>query len=143
MGLFNKLFFRRTSAEAERAKAIIRKAWEDSRKPQGAHKAATTGAEIRGRIFTVIEEVEAKLGGPAIGIARAEGVLMVHPKLEEELRKQSDGDVLEPALTLCFITTDARRRVNESWPSQVSRYRGKANSDAALREKSVLLAAYV
>jgi len=86
MGLFNKLFFRRANSDAELAKALIRKAWEDSGKPQGAYKAAMSGAEIRGRFFTVIEEVEAKLGGPAIGIASAEGVLMVHPKLEEELR---------------------------------------------------------
>jgi hypothetical protein len=122
---------------------MIRKAWEDSRKPQGAYKAATTGAQIRDRFFTVVEEVEAKLGGLAIGIASAEGVLMVHPKLKEELRKQPDADVLEVALTYCFVTTDSRRRLNESWPSQVARYRGKANSDETLREKSGLLAAYV
>lgn len=46
MGLFSKLFSGRKSPEAERAKAIIRKAWEDSRNPQGAHKAATIGAEM-------------------------------------------------------------------------------------------------
>jgi len=143
MGLFDKLFGRRASPEAEQVKAIMRKAWENSGKPQGAYKAATTGAEIRDRFFAVIEEVEAKLGSPAIGIASAEGVLMVHPKLEEELRKQPDADVLEVALTHCFITTDGRRRLNESWPSQVVRYRGKANSDETLREKSGLLAAYV
>lgn len=143
MGLFDKLFGRRASPEAERAKAIIRKAWENSQKPQGAYKAATTGAQIRDRFFTVVEEVEATLGGPAIGVASAEGVLMVHPKLEEELRKQPDADVLEVALTHCFVTTDARRRLNESWPSQVARYRGKVNSDETLREKSGLLAAYV
>jgi len=68
---------------------------------------------------------------------------MVPPKLEEYLRKQPDADVLEVALTHCFITTDARRRLNESWPSQVARYRGKANSDETLRERSGLLAAYV
>lgn len=143
MGLFDKLFGRRASPEAEQVKAIMRKAWENSGKPQGAYKAAATGAEIRDRFFAVIEEVEAKLGSPAIGIASAEGVLMVHPKLEEELRKQPDADVLEVALTHCFITTDGRRRLNESWPSQVARYRGKANSDETLREKSGLLAAYV
>jgi len=143
MRLFDKLFGRRASPEAEQAKAIFRKAWENSRKPQGAYKAATTGAQIRDRFFTVVEEVEAKLGGPAIGVASAEGVLMVHPKLEEELRKQPDADALEVALTHCFITTDARRKLNESWPSQTARYRGKANSDETLREKSGLLAAYV
>ena len=143
MGLFDKIFGRRASPEAEQAKAIIRKAWENSRKPQGAYKAATTGAQIRDRIFTVIEDVESKLGGLAIGVASDKGMLMVHPKLEQELRRQPDADVLEPALTLCFVTTDARRRLNESWPSQVARYRGKANSDDTLREKSGLLAAYV
>jgi hypothetical protein len=143
MGLFNRLFSRRANPDAERAKALIRKAWEDSGKPQGAYKMATSGAEIRGRFFTLIEEVEADLGGPAIAITSAEGVLMVHPKLKEEIRKQPDADVLEIGFTHCFMTRDQRRRVNESWPSDVARYRGKTNSEAVLREKSALLATYL
>lgn len=143
MGLFNKLFSHRADPDKERAKALIRKAREDSGKPQGAYQAATTGAEIRGRFFTLIEEVEADLGGPAIAVASAEGVLMVHPKLRKEMRKQPDAEILEVALTRCFITTDARRRSNEAWPSQVARYRGKTNSETVLRGKSGLLAAYV
>jgi hypothetical protein len=143
MGLFNKLFSRNANPDADRAKAIIKRALENSRKPQGADKTAVAGAEIRQRFFTLVKEVEANLGGPALGIASAEGVLMVHPKLQEELRKQPDAEVLEVALTHCFTTTDARQRLNEGWPLQVARYRGKANSETVLREKSSLLAAYV
>jgi len=62
MGLFDKPFGRRANPEAKQAKAIIREAWENSRKPQGAYKAATTGAQIRDRFFTVVEEVEAGSG---------------------------------------------------------------------------------
>jgi hypothetical protein len=129
--------------EAERAKALIRKAWENSGRPQGAYKAAISGAEIRRRFFALVEEVEAKLGVLAVGVASAEGVLMVHPKLREEIRKQPDADVLEIAFTHCFMTRDARRRSKESWPRHVARYRGKNNSEAELREKSSLLATYV
>src|SRR5262249_51910395 len=99
--------------------------------------------EIRCRFFALLEEVEAKLDALAVAIASAEHVLMVHPKFEEEILKQPDADDLEMALTYCFLTKDARRRVNESWPSYVARYRRKSNSEALLREKSGLLAAYV
>lgn len=143
MGLFNKLFSRRVGSAKARAKAVIKQAWEKSGKPQGAYKAATHGAEIRGRFFSVVERTEAELDAPAIGIATAEGVLMVHPKLQEELRKQPDADILALALTYCIITADARRQLNEAWPAQVANYRGTANSESVLREKSELLAAYV
>lgn len=113
------------------------------KRPKGAYESARSGAKLRGRFFAMIEETEAKLGEHAIGIATAEGVLMVHPKLEEELRKQPDADILEVALRHCFVTTDARRSLIESWPSHVTRYRGKANSDETLGEKSGLLSAYV
>jgi hypothetical protein len=143
MGLFRKLFSRSADRDAEQAKALIRKAWEGLGKPRGAYKSATSGAEIRAQFFTLVEEVEADLGGPAIAVASAEGVLMVHPKLREEMRKKPDAEVLEVALTYCFITTDARRRSNEAWPSAIARYQGKSNSETVLREKSGLLAAYV
>src|SRR5262245_40262723 len=62
MGLFDKLFSRKADPDAERAKALFRKAWEDSGKPQGPYKAAIAGAEIRRRFFALVEEVEANLG---------------------------------------------------------------------------------
>jgi len=144
MGLFGKLFSRsRANPDAERAKAIIKRALENSRKPQGADKMAVAGAEIRQRFFTLVKEVEANLGEPAIGIARAEGVLVVHPKLQEAIRKQPDAGILEMALTQGFITKDARRRWNEARPSLVARYRERTNTNTLLREKSAMLAIYV
>jgi hypothetical protein len=143
MRLFSKLFSRRADPELERAVALLRKALENSTKPQGAYKAAIAGAEIRRRFFTVVEDVEAKIGQRAFGIASAEGALMVHPKLLEEVRNQADADLLEIAFTHCFITKDARRRVMDTWPASVARCRGKSNSEAVLHEKSFLLATYV
>jgi hypothetical protein len=130
-------------ANRRRSEALIRKAWEDSGKPRGPYKAAIAGAEIRRQFFALVEEVEASLGVHAVAIASAEGVLMVHPKLSEEIRKQPNADVLEIAFTHCFLTKDARRRVTEAWPSRVAHYQGKSNSEAVLREKSALLATYV
>jgi hypothetical protein len=88
MGLFDKLFFRRAHPDAERAKTLIRQSLKDSEGPQGAHKMAEFGAELHRRFFALLEEVEANHGVCAVGIAGAEGVLMVHPKLMEEIRKQ-------------------------------------------------------
>src|SRR5262249_123918 len=143
MGLFDKLFSRKADPDAERAKALFRKAWEDSGKPQGPYKAAIAGAEIRRRFFALVEEVEANLGVQAVAIAGAEGVRMVHPKLSEEIRKQPDADVLEIAFKHVFMRKDQRRKGREAWPSYVAHYQGKGNSEAVLREKSALLATYV
>ena len=87
--------------------------------------------------------MEANLGQPAIWFVSDNGVLTVHPKLREELRKQPDAEVLEVALTNCFVTPDARRELNETWPSVVAHYRGKDNSESVLLEKCGLLAKYI
>jgi hypothetical protein len=143
MRLFSKLFSRTADPEKERLKALLRRISEDSERPQGAHKAASAGAEIRRRFFFFKEEVEANLARPAIWFASDKGVLMVHPKLREELRKQPDAEVLEAALSNCFVTPEARRELNGAWPWFVAEYRGKENSEFVLREKSGLLAKYV
>jgi hypothetical protein len=57
-----------------------------------------------------IQEVEANLGVLAVGVASAEGVLMVHPKLREEIHKQPDADVLAGIST--GPAMDQRRGVN-------------------------------
>ena len=138
---FSKLFSRK-DPDLERAAALLRKALENSTKPQGAYKAAIEGAEIRERFFALVEKVEADIGQWAFGIASAEDALMVHPKLQEEVRKQPNV-LLEIAFTHCFVTKDLQRRVMDTWPASVARYRGKSNSEAVLREKSFLLASYV
>jgi len=84
LGLIDRLLPRKAHPDAERAKALIGQALNDSERPQGAYKMA-----VHGRQFSaLVEEVEANLGGPAFGIVGAEGVLMIHPKLKEEIRKQ-------------------------------------------------------
>ena len=143
MGLFSKLFSRRPDPDAELAKRLIRQAWEASGKPLGAYKAAVHGAEIRGQFLSLANEVEANLGTPVVGIATAEDALMVHPRLMEEIRKRPDAGALDIALTLCFLTEDARRSFNEAWPLQVAQYRGRCNSEIVLREKSGLLATFL
>jgi hypothetical protein len=112
-----------------------------SAKPRGAYKAAQAGVEIRRRFFSFKEDIERGLGVPAIWYA--DGALMVHPKLREELRQQPDAEVLETALTHCFVRKDALHETNEAWPSVVDLYRGKDNSEPVLAEKSGLLAKHV
>ena len=80
-----------------------------SAKPQGAYEAAQAGVEICRRFFSFKEDIERGLGVPAIWYA--EGALMVHPKLLEELRKQPDAEVLEVALTHCFVTKGCPARM--------------------------------
>jgi len=109
MELFDKLFSRKAHPDAERVKEIIRQASEDAKKAQGPSQMAEYGTELRRQFFALLEEVEANLGGLAVGIVGAEGVLMVHPKLMEEIRKQPG---LEIALNHCFITRDERRKHN-------------------------------
>jgi hypothetical protein len=55
MRLFEKIFGLRSSPEAERAKANIKKSSEEPPKPQGVYNAVASGAEIRDRFFAVID----------------------------------------------------------------------------------------
>jgi hypothetical protein len=144
MRLIDRLFSRQASAVPSGARAIMDKAWVGPEKPFGGAKAAELGADIRRRLFTLIEQVEADLGGTAIGfVASDDMAMMVHPKLREAIEPSPFRDVLNMALTFCFLTKKARRRVIETWPSTVAQYKGKNNSDAVLREKSAVLATYV
>ena len=142
LGLLDRLLSRKVHPDAEHTEAFITQAFEDSKWPQGAYKSAVYGSELRHRFFALVEELEAKLGGPAFGVAHAEDVLMIHPKLREAIRKQPASG-LEIALDRCVITKDARRTFNAGWPSLVARYRGKNNSEQVVCEKSRLLASYV
>jgi hypothetical protein len=146
LGLIDRLLSRKAHPDAERAKAPIRQALEESERPQGGYKMAVLGAELRRKVFALVEEVEANLGGPAVGIVGAEGVLMAHSKLTEKIRQGAGPfgpDLLQGALSQCFMTKDERQKFNEGWPSIIARYRGKSNSENVLRTKSMLLAEYV
>jgi hypothetical protein len=143
MGLFGKLFSKRGEPEEESARRVFEQALKDSKKPQGPHKMALLGAETRQQLLGFIEEVEAEIGQTAIGVAQDVGVMMVHPKLIERLRKEPHGDLFETALPLAFPTPDFSRRYNEQWPSAVGKFRGRQNTEEILQEKSVMLVSYI
>jgi hypothetical protein len=63
---------------------------EGSSKSQGAYKATTSGIKIRDRFFAVLERVEAKLGGPAIGIALL-GMTVNGEKIEDTETRSKTG----------------------------------------------------
>ncbi len=143
MSLFGRWFAKKESPAAEKVRGLIENAWEHATEPKGAAESARFGAELRERLILLIEKTETEIGQLALGFAEKEGVMMVHPKLLDQIRQQPDCAILEPALYLCFPTTDARRRVNAEWPSTVKRYRDKANTKDTLREKSLALAGFI
>ena len=83
------------------------------------------------------------MGQLVIVYAQQEGVLMTHPRLTEELRKRPDGEVLDLAIPLCFVTPAATTRLNADWPERVMKYRGRQNTDETISEKASVLTAYV
>lgn len=144
------LFSRKVDTNLKRAKAFIQPALETSSedKPRDLSEAVVYGATMRRRFCELIDYANAKLGESVIGTGTAEGKLFVHSQLEDVIRKRPDAAfddvlVLKVGLDCCIITKDARRRLNEEWPSMVAQYRGKDNTDALLREKAIALARYV
>jgi hypothetical protein len=122
---------------------IIKAARDTAKKPKGLDQSAVSGAQRRQRLISLIEKVEAQIGQMAIALAEKEGVLMIHPKLTEEIRKQPDTNILEPELGLCFPTPDGKRRANTGWPATVRSYRGRPNTDDLLGEKAAIMATLV
>jgi hypothetical protein len=68
---------------------------------------------------------------------------MVHPTLYEEIRKQPDKDILEPAIGMCFPTPEARRQTNAGWPAAVAKYLHRSNSEDLLSEKAGALSVFI
>jgi hypothetical protein len=104
---------------------------------------ALLGAATRNRLLSVIYEVEADIGQRAFAFTEDEGVLCVHPKLEERLREEDDYELLEWALPLAFETPAATCRRNKLWPSTVRKYYGLQNTDELLSEKASLLELHI
>src|ERR1700730_7054322 len=105
MSLFRRLFAtRQQHQDAEQARQIIENAVRKSREPKGCFVAATSGADRRSQLFSVVDRLEREMGQLVIAYAEKEGVLMTHPRLTDELRKRPDGQVLDHAITLCFVT---------------------------------------
>jgi hypothetical protein len=144
MGVFGQLFpSRQQRQDAEKARQIIETAFIKSREPRNCAEAAALGADLRQRLFSIVDQLEAEMGQLVIAYAEKEGVLMTHPRLTQELRKRADGELLERSIFLCFITPNATARLNADWPHQVASYQSRRNTDELISEKATILTAYV
>lgn len=143
MSLFRRLL-PNAQRRRETAKAIesFERALCESTKPRGCAKSAELGADIRGRLLTVVNEIEERTGQPAI-IFAADGTL-IDPRLIEALSKRSDdGEVLRLSISSCFVNHQQRQYVNETWPTTVAQYHCHPNSGEVIHKKATLLAAFV
>jgi hypothetical protein len=144
MSLFGRIFpTRQQRRDAKQAWQIIEAAIHKSQEPKSCAKAAASAADTRSRLFSVVDRLEAEMGQLVIALAQKEGVLMTHPRLTEELQKLPDGELLERAISLCFITPNAIERLNADWPKRVAMYRSRPNTDELISEKATVLTAYV
>jgi TorA maturation chaperone TorD len=83
MGLFGKLFSKKTDPELERLAQSLEHAFAESKKPQGPQglaKSAIKGAKTRRWLFELLEEFEADKGGIGAGVA-ADG-MFYHPQAD-------------------------------------------------------------
>jgi hypothetical protein len=139
MGLFGKIFSRKSTKEKLCAESIIEKAFENAKKPQPPDKMAALGGELRQNFMMLVEDVEGELGDIVIAFAGPEEKLMVHPKLNEAIERHHDAGILEIALAGCYASADTRSALLNEWPSIVELFRGKENSQEILRLKSTYL----
>ena len=144
MSIFQRFFpTKQQRQDAEKARQIIEAAFLKSREPRGCAVSAARGAETRSRLFSVVDRLETEMGQLVIAYAQQEGVLMTHPRLSQELSKFPDGELLERAVFLCFITPSAVAQLNADWPGRVAGYQSRPNTDELISEKATLLTAYV
>ncbi|MGH7054721.1 MAG: hypothetical protein ACREFA_13005, partial [Stellaceae bacterium] len=128
MDLFHRPFRKKYREETATAKRLIEGALRRAEEPIGGAESAMLGAEIRQRVFSVIEAVESEIGQHAVVIAQDTGVLMVHPQLTEAFKKVPGGDLIEHSFYLCFPTPAASQVVNKDWPSWVQAYKSRPNT---------------
>ena len=151
MGLFGKLFSKKTDPELERlaqSLELLEHALAESKKPQGPQglaKSAIKGAETRRWLFELLEEFEAEKGGIGAGVA-ADG-MFYHPQLIEWFRSRYGLSESEPflqsLLAVVFPTADRKRRIDENWPTIVTTYQGKPNTNDILLDKAGKLTDYI
>ena len=143
MSLFRRFFpTAQERRDAEQARQIIEHALRKSRKPKGCAKSAESGADIRDRLLTLVEEIEKETGEPAVVFA-ADGTLTDLRLIEALHKRGDDGELLRLAIGPCFVNPQATQYVNESWPATVKRYQSRPNSDELINEKATALAAFV
>jgi hypothetical protein len=141
--MFGLFASRQQRRDVGQALKTIEAAFRKSREPKKCTEAAALGADMRKRLFSVVDRLEAEMGQLVIAYAQLEGVLMTHPRLTEELGKRPDGEVLDLAIPLCFVTPAATARLNADWPNRVASYRSRPNKDEMISEKAAVLTAYV
>jgi hypothetical protein len=82
MGVLGRILFpRQQRKDAGKARQIIEEAFMKSREPRNCAEAAALGADIRERLFSTVDQLEAETGQLVIAYAEKEGVLMTHPRL--------------------------------------------------------------
>ncbi|HUB63128.1 MAG TPA: hypothetical protein VL996_01540, partial [Methylocella sp.] len=154
MGLFGKLFSKKTDPELERFAKSIEDELAEIRRPkgpQGLAKSAIKGAESRRLLFELLKDFETETGRSGVSIVdtvESRGRMFVDRQLFEWFRKQrwnsSDSEpFLCTWLAFAFLTPDERRKTNEIWPSVVTTYHGKPNTEDILQEKADKLAKYI
>lgn len=126
MGLVRRFLpTRHHRSDAEQAREIIEHALRESRKPKGCAKSAESGADIRDRLLTLVDDIKKETGRPA-AIFAADGTL-TDARLIEALHKRGD-DGVNPNV----------QYVNESWPATVKGYESRPNSDELIEEKATI-----
>jgi hypothetical protein len=143
MSLFRRFFpTTQQRCDAEQARQIIACALLKSREPKGCAKSAESGAVIRDRLLTVVEEFERQTGEPAVVFA-ADGTLTDQRLIEALHQRCDDGELLKLAIPSCFVNPNSTQYVNETWPATVERYYSRPNSPDLIDEKATVLAAFV
>jgi hypothetical protein len=139
MSVFRRFFPNKQRQRVEQARQMIEHAIRKPREPKGCAASAESGADLRDRLFAVVEDVEKEIGDLAVIIA-ADGTL-IHPRLIEVLEKRRvDGELLRLAINSCFVNPNAKQAINETWPTAVARYQSRPNDDELVDEKATALA---
>ncbi len=139
MDIWGTFFKKRREAEAM-VNRIIGAAEERARMPVGPHKSAELAESIRGKLFDLIESVEAKSGSYAYALAGDDETLMVSDALMAALKNHPESELLEAAFPLLFTTRAIKKDVTGHWPSTVKSFQGKRNDADTLKDKAGALA---
>ncbi|MGH6868268.1 MAG: hypothetical protein ACREDA_05230 [Methylocella sp.] len=148
MGLFGKLFSKKTDPELERLLQKLADASAECKTPKGPlglPATAAKGAEARRWLFELIDEFGAATGEIG-GLEADDGTFFYHEQLIEWYQKRQDlpeSKLFLESLISVFPTPNGKRRLDENWPAIVAGYQGKPNTDDTLIDKADRLANYI
>jgi hypothetical protein len=145
MGLFGKLFSKKTDPELERILKQILAGGKEPKDPQGLTKSAVKGAEMRHWLFKLLEEFETETG--KIGGFEGDDGFFYHPQLIDWFQKRHGLPesmlFLESLSSVAFSTPEKRIQMHQQWPTILAPYQGKPNTKDILIDKADRLAHYV